>query len=266
MRRTLTAQRPASPTWGSRIILLGAAALIAASAYALYYQVDTSLIWLNGIITTNRKLGIPVVEYLWTMLQSDIRLRRLLSQMLFLLALVIISLVAIRTRKHTRACVIMIPILAFCYWAGCALDLYSTDPSSLLRFLYALPLLIIAVGCVLQIVHTLQLSHAKPQYQRPATPHRPGRFAPPTVKRTVPEKPRQYRDAPGATRMVPPATQQPVVQQHSAQTRSPGQRLEQPVPDRAATHIGQSTVKPEEKPRYQWKTIKKNDRNDVIGQ
>ena len=29
MRRTLTAQRPASPTWGSRIILLGAAALIA---------------------------------------------------------------------------------------------------------------------------------------------------------------------------------------------------------------------------------------------
>ena len=58
MRRTMTTVRPASPSWGSRFILYGAFALILASGYALYVQLDTSKTWLTAIINSNRATGI----------------------------------------------------------------------------------------------------------------------------------------------------------------------------------------------------------------
>ena len=68
---------------------------------------------------------------------------------------------------------------------------------------------------------------------------------------------------------IPPAAPvQPVRQRRAAapQQRVPAQRQEQPVPDRSAAHIGEPPMTPAQQPRYQWKTIKQNDRKDVIGQ
>ena len=265
MRRTMTVMRPNTPSWGSRLMLYGAVVLIAASGYALYIQVDTSLVWLNAIINTNRKMGIPVVEYLWTMLQSDARLRQFLSKSLFLLAMVIVSFVVMSVRKRTRACLVLLPVCALSFWAGCMLDLYSFDPGDLIRLLYASPLIVIAVGCILQLIHSHRLTHMRPQYQRPEPRRRHQRISPPPIKRSAPEPTRQYRDAPGATRMLPDATQ-PVVQQQPAQRKTLTQRLEKTIPDRADSHIGEPPATPAQQPRYQWKTIKKNDRSDVIGQ
>ena len=263
MRRTMTTMKPASPTWGSRLILYGTFALILTSGFAAYMQIDVSRAFLDGIIKTNRKMGIPVFQYLFTMFNESEPVRKLAARLMFLLGLVILSFILIGQRKKTAACVIALPVCGLTYWAGCLLELYSLEPSNLIRFVVGLPLLLVAVGCILQIAHAVRLANARPQYQRPGTPRRPGRFAPP-VKRTVPEKTRQYRDAPGATRMLPNATA-PAVQEVRQQPPAPARRMEQPVPDRTATHLGQPAQQPEQ-PHYQWKTIKQNDHQDVISQ
>ena len=256
MRRTLTMQRPTAPHWGSRLMLYGAVALIAAAGYMLYVQVDTSRVWLTAIFNSNRAQGTSAFRQLILMFETTPALRLLISQMLFLLALTVFAFVVIGLRQRTGACAVMLLMCGLCFWAGCMLDLYSMDPSDLLRLLYALPLAVIAVGCVLQLAHSFRLSHMPSPFQRPRL-RRPGRFAAPAVKRTAPEKKRLYKDAPGATRMLPDA-QAPMTR--PADDRQPvrqPQRREQPVPEKEATHVGEPAGPSQEPQRYQWKTIKK---------
>ena len=272
MRRTMTTVRPASPSWGSRFILYGAFALILASGYALYVQLDTSKTWLTAIINSNRAMGTSALQQLSIMFQTTPQLRLLASQMLFLLALTIIAVIAISQRRRAGFCILMLPLCAVCYWIGCLLKIYSTDLSDLLRLVYAAPLIVIAAGCVLQLIHRLSLGRDNTPHYRPKPIRPKDRYPVPVANRTAPEKQRQYRDMPGATRMVPDippaAPVQPVRQRRAAapQQRVPAQRQEQPVPDRSAAHIGEPPMTPAQQPRYQWKTIKQNDRKDVIGQ
>ena len=371
MRRTLTmAPQSECPSWGSRLMLYGALALILLSGYVAYLQVDTSWAWIQGVINTNRDFG-AAFQQLILMFQTTAALRLLLSQILFLLALVILALVVIRTRRITRACMIVRILCALSVWVGCALDLFSIDPERLLKMLYTVPLLVIAAGCILQLVHSMHLAHgvSRSRHSRRQKPKHP---APQPVQRSVPTPQRQYRNAPGATRMLPDAEQQfsrpvqpvrpttgrqqpvvptqpavpaagyqqravpvqpvvpaagyqqravpvqpvvpaagyqqpaipaqpvvpavgyqqpavpaqPVVpaagyQQPAApaqavrsitgrqQTVNPAkaapQYTEKPVPGRAATHLGQPEETPPQ-PRYQWRTIKQKERNEVIGQ
>ena len=271
MRRTMTTMRPAAPSWGSRLILYGALALILASGYALYVQVDTSQAWLRAIINSNHAMGTSAVQQLLIMFQTTPQLRLLASQMLFLLALCIIAVIVIGQRRRTGVCIVMLPVCALCYWVGCTLTLYSTDLSDLLRLLYVAPLAVIAIGCILQLVHRIHLGReARPHYRPPAI--RPKDRYPQPVQRTTPERERQYRDMPGATRMLPnipnAAPTQPARQRRApvTQQKPAAQRQEQPIPDRSATHIGEPPMTPAQQPRYQWKTIKQSDRKDVIGQ
>ena len=104
-------------------------------------------------------MGIPIVQYLWTMLHESKEVRQLIAKMLFLLAMVIVSFVVMSVRKRTRACLVLLPVCALSFWAGCMLDLYSFDPGDLIRLLYASPLIVIAVGCVLQLIHSHRLTH-----------------------------------------------------------------------------------------------------------
>ena len=266
MRRTMTVMKPVGPSWGNRLILYGAIVLIAASGFAAYEKLDTSFAWLSGIVNVSKARGTSVIEDLYLMFQTTPRLRNLISQILFLIAMVIVAFVAISLRRRTRACIVLLFLCGVSFWAGCVLDLYSLDIVNWLKLLYASPLLVISVGCILQVVHSYHIAHMKPQYQRPAAPRRPGRFAPPPIRRTVPENKRQYRDAPGATRMVPQAQQPTVVQPTNVRKASVPQRVEQPIQDRSASHIGEPPNTPAQQPRYEWKTIKKNDHKDVIGQ
>ena len=263
MRRTLPAARPEAPKWGSKLILYGAVAMIVASVYAGYYQVDTSRIWLNSIINTNKNMGIPVISYLFNMVQLNADLRMLMAQLLFLLALVILAFVAIGLRRRLGACLVMLPVCGACYWGGCALKVYSTDFKDLLRLLWAAPLIVIAVGCVLQVIHGALLRRGQPTYDANVTRRRSARYA--HVRRTAKPVQRQFHNAPGATRMLPDVTPPAVVKP----TRKPApvpQRREQPVPDRSAAHIGEPPATPAQQPHYQWKTVKKDNRRDVIGQ
>ena len=134
MRRTMTTMKPASPTWGSRLILYGTFALILTSGFAAYMQIDVSRAFLDGIIKTNRKMGIPVFQYLFTMFNESEPVRKLAARLMFLLGLVILSFILIGQRKKTAACVIALPVCGLTYWAGCLLELYSLEPSDLIRF------------------------------------------------------------------------------------------------------------------------------------
>ncbi len=266
MRRTMTTMKPAAPTWGSRLILYGALALILTSGFAAYMQIDTSRALLDGIIKTNRKLGIPVFQYLFTMFNESELVRHLLAELMFLVALFIIAFIFIGQRKRTAACVIMLLLCPLLFWIGCMLGLYSTDLSDLYQLIYAAPLILIAVGCILQIIHRMSLGReARPNY-RPPEIRRPKERFPRPVKRTAPERPRRFRDAPGATRMVPNADA-PVIQEVERQPKPAAtKRLEQQVPARSETHIGKPAQMPVQQPRYEWKTIKRTDPKDVIGQ
>ena len=256
MRRTLTVTRPISPSWGSRMILYGAIALILLAGYQSYIQIDTSRVWLSGILETNRHMGISSFEYLSVMVQKDAGVRLLLSQIMFLLAEVIIAVVAIFTRRSVVACAILMPVCALLYAVGYVLDLYTTDLMNGLKLLYGLPLVVIAVGCLLQMVHRLCQIRGIGQRREP-------RVTLPPIKRTTPDPRRQFRDAPGAMRMMPPMTQTPAAP--AVRPTQNTQRLEKPVPERTDTHIGEPPA-PAQPPRYQWKTVKKNDRSDAIGQ
>ena len=267
MRRNVTPYRPAPPSWGSRLMLYGALALIVSSGYTLYVQWDTSRVWLTAIFNSNRARGSSAFEQLSLMIQTTPALRLLLSQMLFLLATVIIAPIVMTARKRPAACAVMIPVCGLGLWAGCVLDLYSVDPERWIRLLCGVPLGLIILGCILQLIDAARLARGSVPYQRPAARKAYGRVAAPPVKRSAPERRRMFRDAPGATRMLPDVAQ-PVIRQPAAQEPAPMKRMEKPVPDRQASHIGQPDDAPEQKPRYQWKTIKRNgnDNGDVIGQ
>ncbi len=297
MRRTMTVMKPVGPSWGSRLILYGAIVLIAASGFAAYEKLDTSFAWLSGIVNVSKARGTSLFEDLFLMFQTTPRLRTLISQILFLIAMVVVAFVAMSLRKRTRACLVLLLLCGLSFWAGCVLDLYSFDIANWMKLLYASPLMVISVGCILQVVHSYHIANMKPQYQRPVPRRTRQRISPPPIRRSAPEPVRQYRASPGSTRMVPDAVQPPVqpqpiqppvqqpiqprpmqsaeqapMQQLVRQQKKPvhltlpGKRLEKPVPDRAASHIGEPPPAPAQQPRYQWKTIKTTDNKDVIGQ
>ncbi len=264
MRRTLTQPRPERPYWGSRLLIWSAILLILLSGYALYYQVDTSRVWLDAIIRSNRIMGSSALQQLAVMFQSTPSLRLLLSQMLFLVAMMLFGILIIRLRKSLRACAVMLPVAGLCFWGGSALGLYSLGGIIWQKLISGLPLLLTAVGCLIQLAHGWRLAH--PRRERPAIQHRRTRVSPPPIKRSPSRTPdRQYYDAPGATRMIPDDTQPAAPKRPVPKLRLP-QRKEQPVPPRSASHIGETPLNSAQQPRYQWKTVKQSERKDVIGQ
>ena len=230
------------PRWGSRLIIIGGIALILMSAYTLYVQLETSWAWLQGIFNASRVQGTSALGQLGIMFQTTPALRLLISQILFLLAMVIIAVIAISVRRRVAACAILLPVLALAYWAGCSLNLYPERWGSWIFMLRAAPVALLAVGCLLQIIDVLRLRR---QNGRPA-------YQPGVAPRTRRDKRCVYRDAPGAVRMVPPA-EAPRIQ--PAGRRKP--RQEKPVPKKPETHLGEPGVASAEPERYQWKTIKK---------
>ncbi len=254
MRRTQTAAPVGRPTWGARWMLYGAVALILVSGCAAYMQIDTSRVWLDALIHANRKMGVSIWPQLGYMLERD-DFRRLFAQMLFLLGMVIFGVVVLRLRKRTVACAVLIPVCAGCFWGGLNLGLYSLQWTDWWRLAYAAPYPVIVFGCLLQLIHRAALVNGA---THPAAKHQRRRQRrPPPVRRTAPEPQRQFFGAPGATRTLPNAVppQQPV---RTPTVRTP-QRLEKVVPDPDQSHIGPVPAGQEPPPRYQWRTIRKQD-------
>lgn len=259
MRRTQTPAPVQRPQWGARLMLYGAVALILASGFSLYNQVDTSRDWLDGLIRSNQHMGTSWVNQLVLMFQTSPRMQNLAARMLYLLALVVVAILVMLLRRRTPACGVLILVCLGCFWGGQVLGLYSLRPDDWLRLLYAAPLAVIILGCGLQLGHALMLRRGD---QRPAHKRvtRQRSVTPPPIQRTASDKPRQYYGAPGATRMVPGATQQ--APQRVQPARRPvrltlPQRTEKPVPTRQDSHVGAVPAEQEPKPRYTWKTIKK---------
>ena len=117
--------------------------------------------------------------------------------------------------------------------------------------------LLIGLGCVLQAAHAAVLARG-PAGKR-CEKHR--RTAPP-VRRTMSPPARTFRNAPGVANSIPKYVNE---DDAKSGTKPRPQRLEKPVPERGDPHMNEAPVQPLPQ-GYQWKTVRKHDRHDVIGQ
>ncbi|MBQ3423773.1 MAG: hypothetical protein IJH38_01065 [Clostridia bacterium] len=158
-------RRRRRPLWGRHPLTLGALLLLGVSGYELWIRLEDFWAWTQGLRHLSAVRGTPFWQDLSIVFEAP-EMRSLGAKLVFVLLAVVYGIVCIACRSRSRGAWALLALDALLVWAGARLNLYSLRPSDWAQGLKLVPLLLIAAGCLLNIVHAAASARRRPVKRR----------------------------------------------------------------------------------------------------
>ncbi len=163
-------RRRRRPLHGRHLLTVGALALLGLSGYELWIRLEDFWAWTSGIRHLSQVRGTPFIQDLAIVFEAP-EMRQLGFKLLFLLGAVIFAIICLFRRNRAKGAWLLLILDAALAVGGALLGLYSPKPQDWAQVLKLLPILLIAAGCVVNMVHrqTLRRRRAlRRQQEQPA--------------------------------------------------------------------------------------------------
>ena len=145
-------KRRRRPLLGRHPLTIGAVSLLGVSGYELWIRLEDFWAWTSGIRHLSKVRGTPFLEDLAIIFEAP-EMRQLGLKLLFLLLAVVFALVCVFRRNRARGAWVLLALDVALALGGALLGLYSLRPSDWAQGLKLVPLALIAVGCVVNVIH-----------------------------------------------------------------------------------------------------------------